>query len=47
MNDAMQRLDGLVAPDRIDLRADASDDAGKTWRKDLDSIFERRGAPEG
>ena len=31
-----------VARDRIDMRADASDDAGQTWRKDLDYIFERR-----
>ena len=29
--------------DRIDMRADASEDAGQTWRKDLDYIFERRG----
>jgi len=28
--------------DRIDLRADASEDAGESWRKDLDYIFERR-----
>jgi hypothetical protein len=31
-----------VQPDRIDLRADAADDAGQTWRKDLDYIFEHR-----
>ena len=36
-----------VAPDRIDLRADASEDAGETWRKDLDYIFERRAAARG
>jgi hypothetical protein len=49
MNDAMRRLEGLVGerivmrvrPHRIDLRADASDDDGGTWRKDLDYIFER------
>jgi hypothetical protein len=29
-------------PDRIDMRADASDDAGQTWRKDRDYIFKRR-----
>ena len=40
--DFHQRIVMRVAPDRIDLRADASDDAGQTWRKDLDYIFERR-----
>ncbi|HEV8544779.1 MAG TPA: hypothetical protein VGQ64_00670 [Candidatus Limnocylindrales bacterium] len=39
--DFHQRIVMRVAPDRIDMRADASDDAGKTWRKDLDYIFER------
>jgi hypothetical protein len=34
-----------VQPGRVDLRADASDDEGETWRKDLDHIFERRGDP--
>ena len=40
--DFHQRIVMRVQPDRIDLRADASDDAGQTWRKDLDYIFERR-----
>jgi hypothetical protein len=40
--DFHQRLVMRVQPDRIDMRADASDDAGATWRKDLDYIFERR-----
>jgi hypothetical protein len=40
--DFYQRIVMRVQPDRIDMRADASDDAGKTWRKDLDYIFERR-----
>jgi hypothetical protein len=30
-----------VQPDRIYGRADASEDAGKTWRNDLDYIFKR------
>ena len=42
--DFHQRIILRVAPDRIDMRADASDDAGQTWRKDLDYIFERRSA---
>ena len=44
--DFHQRVVMRAAPDRIDLRADASDDAGQTWRKDLDYIFERRHDPE-
>ena len=40
--DFHQRIVMPVQPDRIDLRADASDDIGQTWRKDLDYIFERR-----
>lgn len=40
--DFHQRLVIRVAPERIDFRADASDDAGQTWRKDLDYIFVRR-----
>ena len=40
--DFHQRIVMRAQPDRIDLRADASDDAGQTWRKDLDYIFERR-----
>ena len=37
--DFHQRIVMRVQPDRIDLRADASEDAGQTWRKDLDYIF--------
>jgi hypothetical protein len=33
--------------DRIDMRADASEDAGQTWRKDLDYVFGRRQDPAG
>jgi hypothetical protein len=40
--DFHQRIVMRVAPDRIDMRADASEDAGQTWRKDLDYIFKRR-----
>ena len=40
--DFHQRIVMRVQPDRIDMRADASEDAGQTWRKDLDYIFERR-----
>jgi hypothetical protein len=40
--DFHQRIVMRIQPDRIDLRADASDDAGQTWRKDLDYIFKRR-----
>ncbi len=40
--DFHQRIVMRVAPGRIDLRADASDDAGQTWRKDLDYIFKPR-----
>ncbi|MDF2734451.1 MAG: hypothetical protein K0S97_1074 [Chloroflexota bacterium] len=45
--DFHQRIVMRVQPDRIDLRADASDDTGKTWRKDLDYIFERRAGAKG
>jgi hypothetical protein len=45
--DFHQRVVMRVAPDRIDMRADASDDAGETWRKDLDYIFEPRAAGRG
>jgi hypothetical protein len=31
-----------VERDRIDGRWEASEDAGGTWRKDFDLIFERR-----
>ena len=40
--DFHQRIVMRAQPDRIDMRADASEDAGQTWRKDLDYIFERR-----
>jgi len=43
--DFYQRIVMRVQPDRLDLRADASEDAGQTWRKDLDYIFERRKDP--
>lgn len=39
--DMHQRLLGRVDGGRIVGQADASDDAGATWRKDLDMIFER------
>jgi hypothetical protein len=41
--DFHQRFVGTVSKDRIDGRAEASEDQGKTWRKDFDLIFERRG----
>jgi hypothetical protein len=40
--DFHQRVVIRAQGDRIDMRADASDDAGRTWRKDLDYIFVRR-----
>ena len=40
--DFHQRIVMGVGEDRIDMRADASEDAGTTWRKDLDYIFVRR-----
>ena len=40
--DFHQRLVMRIGTDRVDMRADASEDAGRTWRKDLDYIFERR-----
>ena len=40
--DFHQRIGGTVEPDRIVLRPEASEDEGKTWRKDFDLIFERR-----
>jgi hypothetical protein len=40
--DFHQRFVATVAPDRIDGHWDASEDAGKTWRKDFDLIFERK-----
>jgi hypothetical protein len=39
--DFHQRFVATVSRDRIDGRWDASDDGGKTWRKDFDLIFER------
>ena len=42
--DFYQRLVGTVSADgnRIDAHPDASEDHGKTWRKDFDLTFERR-----
>lgn len=40
--DFHQRFIATVKDDRIDGRWEASEDAGKTWRKDFDLIFERR-----
>lgn len=42
--DFHQRIVIRPQAERIDLRADASDDAGRTWRKDLDYIFVRHPA---
>ncbi|MBW3576939.1 MAG: hypothetical protein KY462_04205 [Actinobacteria bacterium] len=39
--DFHQRFVATVANDRIHGRWDASEDAGATWRKDFDLIFER------
>jgi hypothetical protein len=39
--DFHQRFIATVAMDRIDGRWEASEDAGKSWRKDFDLIFER------
>jgi hypothetical protein len=39
--DFHQRFISTVQPDRIDGRWEASEDAGATWRKDFDLIFER------
>lgn len=41
--DFHQRLVGTVEQDHIVLSADASEDGGQTWRKDLELIFERGG----
>ncbi len=41
--DFHQRFIGTVEPNRIEGRWEASEDAGATWRKDFDLIFERRG----
>jgi hypothetical protein len=40
--DFHQRIVMRLGQDRIDMRADASEDGGTTWRKDLDYIFLRR-----
>jgi hypothetical protein len=40
--DFHQRIVIRVGEARLDWRADASEDAGRTWRKDLDYIFTRR-----
>ena len=40
--DFHQRIVMRLGEDRIDMRADASEDEGTTWRKDLDYIFVRR-----
>jgi hypothetical protein len=40
--DFHQRFVATVEQDRIVARADASEDGGQTWRKDLDLIFERQ-----
>ena len=39
--DMFQRFIADVGPDRIAGRWEASDDAGTTWRKDFDLVFER------
>lgn len=39
--DFHQRFVGEVSPDRIAGQADASEDAGETWRKDFDLVFTR------
>lgn len=44
--DFHQRFDATIQPDRIDMRVEASEDAGQTWRKDFDLILERRRATE-
>ena len=41
--DFHQRFIATVERDRIDGRWEASEDAGNTWRKNFDLIFERRG----
>jgi hypothetical protein len=39
--DFHQRLSGRVEGDRIVGRTEASEDAGVTWRKDFDMVFQR------
>ena len=41
--DFHQRIIMRIGADRIDWQADASEDSGRTWRKDLDYIFKRGG----
>jgi hypothetical protein len=41
--DFHQRLISTVESDRITSQVEASEDAGKTWRKDFDLIWERQG----
>ena len=43
--DFHQRFVAAVSPNRIDARFEASEDAGTTWRKDFDLIFERKATP--
>ncbi len=45
--DFHQRSVIRVGDERLDWRADASDDAGRSWRKDLDYIFTRRSDHSG
>ena len=40
--DFHQRLVMRIGENHVEWRAEASEDAGRTWRKDLDYIFERR-----
>jgi len=40
--DFHQRIVMRIGADRLDWRADASEDAARTWRKDLDYVFVRR-----
>jgi hypothetical protein len=45
--DFHQRLVATVQPDRIVMQVDASEDAGHTWRRDFDLVFERKGTDGG
>ena len=40
--DFHQRFIATVEPDRISGHWDASEDFGKTWRKDFDLIYDRQ-----
>ena len=44
--DFHQRWVSEIMPDRIAGRWEASEDAGATWRKDFDLVFERRSEQE-